>query len=191
MPGISRLQPVTRIRGELTPHPSVAESINLFLDQPVDPDTIKLYTSAQAVVDRAEYYGHHFDRQLSAIDRTVLERRLAQRVFSLTEPLGWIETPHGAGRLTFRVRKDDDTYQLATFRRALETIRGLDNSPSGDFLYAEFSRGALAEDIHRRREQVKMAGSLLRTELRHPTAVRRMTATGLHVVTKDLMHSSR
>ena len=188
MPDIPRLHPVTRIRGELTPRASVAKSINRFLAHPVDPEQMKLYTTAQAVVDRGEYYAHRYDGQLSEIERIFADRKLAQHVFTLTGPLRWAETSQGSGRLSFHVQHTNADNPLATFRRTLNTIRGIEDVIDEDMVYAEFSKGALAKDVKQRRTQVNEAGQLLAAELRHPSATIRMTATGLHVVTKDMMH---
>jgi hypothetical protein len=182
-----RIQPVTRIRGELRPSASLETSVNRFLETPFAPGTMKLFTSAQAVVDQGEYRRHRYDLDMRDIEREMLSRSLAQRAFVLAAPLKLQEGKNGDGRLFFNVQQKDKPV-LRRIGENLRAIEGLEESPEDDLLYVEFARGALARDRGKRREQIQQGGALIASELRHPTANFRMTATGLHIVTKDILY---
>jgi hypothetical protein len=182
-----RIQPVTRIRGELRPSASLETSVNRFLETPFAPGTMKLFTSAQAVVDQGEYRRHRYDLDMRDIEREMRSRSLAQRAFVLAAPLKLQEGKNGDGRLFFNVQQKDKPV-LRRIGENLRAIEGLEESPEDDLLYVEFARGALARDRGKRREQIQQGGALIASELRHPTANFRMTATGLHIVTKDILY---
>lgn len=149
-----------------------------------------MYTTAQTVVDQEVYHRHQYDTIIPKIEpnsRNVRLRALAQRAFVLAPPLKLLETPDGAGRLFFNVRQEDEE-DLHRAGEMLRAIRGLEATPSEDLLYVEFARGALAKDMGRRREQVQAAYQTISAELRHPTAKSRMTVSGLHIVTRDMMY---
>jgi hypothetical protein len=182
-----RIQPVTRIRGELRSSASLETSVNRFLETPFAPGTMKLFTSAQAVVDQGEYRRHRYDLDMRDIEREMRSRSLAQRAFVLAAPLKLQEGKNGDGRLFFNVQQKDKPV-LRRIGENLRAIEGLEESPEDDLLYVEFARGALARDRGKRREQIQQGGALIASELRHPTANFRMTATGLHIVTKDILY---
>lgn len=187
MTDVSRLHRVTRIRGELVPRPKVTEAVATFLDNPDQTEKIKMYTTAQVVVNQDMYHGHAYDRQLHEVDRQLAAQRMASQVFRLGPPLHLVQLPKGAGRLFFSVRPAD-AEPLRNFREQLETIHGLEDVPTDDRLYIEFARGALASDMQRRRAQFTEGAHLLASSLHHPTSAARMTATGLHVVFKDMSY---
>jgi hypothetical protein len=70
----------------------------------------------------------------------------------------------------------------------LRAVRGLEEPDEEDLLYVEFARGALARDQKKRHGQIREGHELIAAELRHPTAKSRMTASGLHVVTRDMLY---
>jgi hypothetical protein len=191
MSEMPRLHPVTRIRGELSPTPAVKRAVNRFLEHPMDEDAIRLYTTAQTVVDQGAYRRHQYDTIVPKIEpnsRNVRMRALAQRVFALAGPLKILERPDGGGRLFFNVRADDQE-DLHRAGEMLRAIRGLETPDPEDLLYVEFARGALAKDLGKRREQIHSGYASIAAELRHPTAKARMTASGLHVVTRDMSYA--
>ncbi|HTJ73311.1 MAG TPA: hypothetical protein VL481_01840 [Verrucomicrobiae bacterium] len=190
MSGNPRIQPVTRIRGELRPSASLEKSVNRLLETPFAPGAMKLFTTAQAIVDQAEYRRHRYDMDMRDIEHEMRSRSLAQRAFVLAGPLRLLEGKNGNGRLFFNVQTKDRPviHRVGENLRAMES---LEESPDDDLLYVEFARGALARDRNKRREQLRQGGALLASELRHPTAGFRMTATGLHIVTKDMLYPVR
>jgi hypothetical protein len=164
--------------------------VNRFLENPMDESQMRLYTSAQTVVDQEAYRQHQYDTVIPKIEtnsRSVRMRMLAQRAFVLAGPLKLLEGPNGSGRLFFNVHSDDKD-ELHRAGEMLRAIRGLEVPDPEDLLYMEFARGALAKDLGERRAQVRDSYQLIAAELRHPTAKSRMTATGLHVVTRDMMY---
>lgn len=185
-----RIQPVTRIRGELRPSASLEKSVNRFLETPFAPGAMKLFTSAQAIVDQGEYRRHRYDMDMRDIEREMRSRSLAQRAFVLAGPLKLLEGKNGDGRLFFNVQPKDRP-ALRRVGDNLRAIDGLEESTNEDLLYVEFARGALAQDRGRRREQIQQGGALIASELRHSTANFRMTASGLHVITRDMLYPVR
>jgi hypothetical protein len=190
MSSTPRIQPVTRIRGELRPSAPVEAGVNRFLETPFAPGSMRLYTSAQAVVDQGDYHRHRYDLDMRGIDRELRARSLAQRAFVLAGSMKILEGANGSGRLFFNVQPKDKA-ALHDIGDKIRGIEGLEEPDSDDLLYVEFARGALARDRGRRREQLQEAHGLIASELRHPSATFRMTATGLHVVTKDMMYPVR
>lgn len=190
MSEVLRLHPVTRIRAELEPWPSVQRSVNRFLDQPMDLSAIRMFTTAQTVVDQRLFHENYYAKRLSEIDAELRARNLASRVFKLEAPLKIQESRDGGGRLFFNVGKDDRAV-LRHIKYQLGSMEGIEEPGEEDLLYVEFARHALAGDVTRRREQILKARSLIGAELRHPTASHRMTARGLHVVTKDMLYPVR
>jgi hypothetical protein len=187
MSEVSRLQRVTRIRAELEPGPSVQRAANRFLDHPMEPSSILMFTTAQAVVDQQLFHRNHFANVLGEIDVDLRARAFASRIFRLTAPLKMQEFRDGAGRLFFNVDQGDRAV-LRYVRHQFEGIEGLEEPHGEDLLYIEFARHALADDARRRREQIIEARDKINSELGHPTARHRMTAKGLHVVTKDMLY---
>lgn len=186
-----RLHPVTRIRGELYPAAPVERAVNRFLENPIEPGTMRLYTTAQTVVDQNAYRQHRYDTIIPKIeknDRNMHIRSLAQRAFVLAGPLKILEGPNGSGRLFFNVQSDDKD-ELHRAGEMLRAIRGLEMPDPEDLLYVEFARGALATDRERRRGQIYEGHERISAELRHATAKSRMTASGLHIVTRDMVYS--
>ena len=180
-----RIRPVTRIRGELRPTPAVEASVNRFLDNPAPPGTMKLFTTAQTVVDQGEYHRHQYDLDIRRIERELRARSLAQRAFILASPLKLLEAPNGSGRLFFNVQPKDKPV-LQQLGDSIRAIEGLEEPVEEDLLYVEFAAGALARDRTKRREQLLEGRDKIGAELRHPSANFRMTASGLHVVTRDM-----
>lgn len=186
MSEVARLHPVTRIRGELKPSPAVERAVNRFLEKPVEPGAMKLFTAAQVVVEQGDHRRRHA-LELARIEREFQARSIAQRAFVLAAPMSLQEGPGGSGRLFFNVQpKDRPTLKYAG--RRIEVIEGLEEPSEEDLLYVEFARGALARDRQKRREQLLEGRDLMTAELRHSTATFRMTASGLHVVTRDMMY---
>lgn len=186
MSEVTRLYPVTRIRGELQPSAPVQRAVNRFLENPVEPGAMKLYTAAQVIVEQGDNRRRHA-LELARIEREFRARAIAQQVFVLSSPLSMQERSDGSGRLFFNVQEKGRP-SLSYVRRRLGVIEGLEEPGEDDLLYVEFARGALASDRGRRREQVMEGRDKIAAELRHPTAKFRMTATGLHVVTRDMMY---
>lgn len=151
---------------------------------------MKLFTSAQAIVDQGEYRRHRYDMDMRDIEREMRSRSLAQRAFVLAGPLKLLEGKNGDGRLFFNVQPKDRP-ALRRVGDNLRAIDGLEESTNEDLLYVEFARGALAQDRGRRREQIQQGGALIASELRHSTANFRMTASGLHVITRDMLYPVR
>jgi len=187
MSSTPRIQPVTRIRGELRPSASVEAAVNRFLETPFAPGSMKLFTTAQAVVDQGDYHRHRYDIEVRGIEQELRTRSLAQKAFALASPMKILDAPNGSGRLFFSVQSKDRS-ALHGVGEKIRAIEGLEEPDTDDLLYVEFARGALARDRGRRREQLQEAHALVASELRHPSATFRMTATGLHVVTKDMMY---
>jgi hypothetical protein len=151
---------------------------------------MRLYTTAQAVVDQEAYRHHHYDKVIPKIeknDRDVHIRALAQRAFVLASPLKILERSNGSGLLFFNVRPDDQE-ELQEAGDMLRAIKGMEKPDEEDLLYVEFARGSLARDQQRRREQIREGYEQVSAELRHPTAKFRMTASGLRIVTRDMLY---
>lgn len=184
-----RIQPITRIRAELQPASPVTRAVNRFLEKPLDERTARLYTTAQAVVGQGEHRTRHAS-ELSRMERALRARSLAQRAFVLAPPLGLQERPDGSGRLYFGVASKNQR-DLKYVGDSIRSIEGLEESDNSDLLYMEFAKGALARNKDKRRDQVAHAQELLGAELRHPSAKFRMTASGLHIVTRDMMYPVR
>jgi hypothetical protein len=187
---VSRLHRVTRVRAELEPDPSVQRAANRFLDHPMELSSIRMFTTAQVVVDQQLFHHDHFANVLGEIDADLRARTFASRIFRLAAPLKLQEFRDGAGRLFFNVDQGDRAV-LRYVRHQLEGIEGLEASRGEDLLYIEFARHALADDARRRREQIIEARDRISSELGHPTARHRMTAKGLHIVTKDMLYPVR
>ncbi len=182
-----RLQPVTRVRGELQPSPAVVRAVNRFLEKPMDERSARMYTTAQTVVTQGEHRTRHA-LELADIEREMRKRSLAQRAFVLAQPLGLQEHQDGSGRLFFNVASKN-TRDLRWVGEQLNAIEGLEEPDENDLLYVEIAKGGLAHERRRRREQVMEGRDLIGAELRHPSAQYRMTAIGLHIVTRDMMYS--
>jgi hypothetical protein len=168
----------------------VEKAVNRFLDTPMEPGIMRMYTTAQSVVDQEAYRQHRYDTAIPKIDKNDPRpdvRSLAQRAFKLAGPLKILEGPNGSGRLFFNVRPEDKD-ELHRAGEMLRALRGLEVPDPEDSLYVEFARGALAKDLGKRREQVYDGYQRIASVLRHPTAKAHMTATGLHVVTRDMMY---
>jgi hypothetical protein len=160
--------------------------VNRFLDEPVETGTMRLYTTAQAIVERGEDKTRHVT-EIRRIEHEFAKRSMAQRAFHLAPPLLLQEAPNGSGRLFFNVQPEE-TPLLRYTRLRLGVIEGLEEPTDEDLLYVEFARGALAKDLAERRDQIKYGRDRIMSELRHGTAPYRMTATGLHVVTRDMIY---
>jgi hypothetical protein len=160
----------------------------------MDEAAIRMYTTAQTVVDQAAYRGHAYDTLVPRIDvnhRNVRMRMLAQRAFVLAGPLKLLQGSDGSGRLFFNVRPGEDQEELHRAGEMIRAIRGLEAPEPEDTLYVEFARGAMARDLRRRNEQIRTGYESIAAELRHPTAKARMTASGLHIVTRDMSYPLR
>lgn len=181
-----RLQPVTRIRGELQPTIGVVNAVNRFLERPVDPRSLRLYTTAQTIVPQGEDRSR-YARELADIQRKLAERKIAQRVLALAAPLRFQGNKDGSGRLFFDVASRHKR-DLAFFGEQLRRIESLEEDDGTNLLYAEFARDSLARSEERRREDVRSGATLLHSRLRHPSASHSMTASGLHIVTRDMRY---
>lgn len=181
-----RIQPVTRIRGELQPAPAVVRAVNRFLDQPFDERKAKMYTTAQVVVEQGEDRRRHAI-ELSKIERAAGARSLAKRAFVLARLVHVGEGTDGSGRLFFSVDSKDKR-QLEWFGDQLETIEGLETPDPNDLLYMEIARGGLASNRRKRQDQIKEGRERIAEDLAAPSAQYQMTASGLHVVTKDMLY---
>lgn len=182
-----RIQPVTRIRGELQPAPAVVRAVNRFLDRPMDEKTAKMYTTAQTVVSQGEHRTRHA-LELAKMERELTARSMAQRAFVLARPLRLQEFADGSGRLFFNVDAKNRR-QLAWFGERMRSVEGLEAPDENDMLYMEIARGGLAKSRQRRREQVIEGRDALMEELADSSAQYRMTASGLHVVTRDMLYA--
>lgn len=187
MTDVPRLHRVTRIRGELAPRPGAIKAVNAFFDDPSKVESGKIFTTAQVVVDQDRYHRGEYTRQLSNVERQMAARRMAQRIFRLGQPLRLHENPGGSGRLFFGVHPDDNE-SLRDFRELLCGIKGIEIASFDDLLYVEFARGALAQNVGRRREQIREGRDMFVSSLRHPTAGARMTAVDLHPVIRDMAY---
>lgn len=181
-----RLHPVTRIRGELRPSAPLERAVNRFLEKPVDPGAMRLYTSSQVIVEQGDHRRRHA-LELARIEREFQARSIAQRALVLASPLSLQEGPGGSGRLFFNVQAKDRPV-LNYVSRRLGVVEGLEEPSEEALLYVEFAKGALAQDRRRRHEQVLGAHEQISAELQTTSAQYRMTATGLHVVTRDMMY---
>jgi hypothetical protein len=181
-----RIQPVTRIRGELQPAPAVVRAVNRFLEQPLDERRAKVYTTAQVVVDQGEDRRRHA-HELSKIEREMGARSLAKRAFVLARLMHVGERPDGSGRLFFSV-DSKDRRPLEWFGDRLEAIEGLEEPDQNDLLYVEIARGGLAGSRRKRREKIKEGREKMAEDLEASSARYKMTASGLHVVTKDMLY---
>jgi hypothetical protein len=146
-----------------------------------------MYTTAQTVVPQGEHRTHHA-LELADIEREMRKRSLAQRAFVLAQPLRLQEHQDGSGRLFFNVAPKNKR-DLQWVGEQLNVIEGLEEPDENDLLYVEIAKGGLARERGRRRDQVMEGRDLIGAELRHPSAQYRMTATGLHIVTRDMMYS--
>lgn len=181
-----RLHPVTRIRGELRPSVPLERAVNRFLEKPIEPGAMKLYTSSQVVVEQGDHRRRHA-LELARIEREFQARSIAQRALVLASPLSLQEGPGGSGRLFFNVQAKDRPI-LKYVGRRLGVIEGLEEPNEEPLLYVEFAKGALVQDRRRRREQMIGAREQISADLQASSAQYRMTATGLHVVTRDMMY---
>lgn len=190
MTEVPRLHRVTRIRGELAPRPGAIKVVNAFFDDPSKVESGKIFTTAQVIVDQGKYHQGEYTRQLSDIEHQMAARRMAQHIFRLGQPLRLHENPGGSGRLFFGVHPDDKE-PLQDFRELLGKIKGIEIASLDDLLYVEFARGALAQDVGRRRAQIREGRDRFASSLRHPTAGARMTAVDLHPVIRDMAYYAR
>jgi hypothetical protein len=169
---------------------SVERAVNRFLENPIEPGAMRMFTSAQTLVDQDDYHRHRYDtaiRTMEQEDRDTGARSLARRAFTLASPLKILEAPNGSGRLFFSVHPRDEP-SLDQFKDRLSSIESLEEPDEENLLYVEFARGALAKDRVTRREQILWGRDAIASQLRHPTARYHMTATGLRIVTRDMMY---
>lgn len=181
-----RLQPVTRIRGELQPAPAVVRAVNRFLENPMDERAVRMFTATQVIMPLGEARRSRA-AEIATIERAQRKRSLAQRAFTLAHMFDPQDRPDGSGRLFFSVSPKDQP-AIGEFGEELRTIEGLEAPVESNLLYVEIARGGLSRDVARRRDMLTEGQGLLRSELRHPSAPYRMTATGLHIVTKDMVY---
>jgi len=177
------LQPVTRIRAEFEPAPQVKTAVNRFLEVPMKPGGVRMYTTAQAIVDQREFHDDQYHEVLRYIEQTT--RSLAQHAFALAAPLKIQEFANGGGRLLFSVQNQPTLDDLS---EKIHMIRSLEETSPENMLYVELARGSLAKDRGRRQDQLRTANGLIRAELNHPTARYRMTANQMRIVTRDMMY---
>lgn len=184
---IIRLQPVTRVRGEMMPSPALQRAIDAFTDE---PGNVGVYTSAQMYIPRGEHRTRHAG-EFSRIEREFAARQLGQQVLGVARLVRLTHNEDGSGRLVFGL---DRKSQVMTryFARRIGVVEGREGLEyDDDTIYAQLAAGALAQNLRDRDDQVREAAGLLASQLRHPTARRQMTVAGLHIVTHDTLRAVR
>lgn len=182
-----RIQPITRIRGELQPASAVIDAVNRFLERPMGEKIAKMYTTAQVIVPQGEHRTRHA-LELAKMERELTARSLAQRAFVLARPLRLQEFSDGSGRLFFNVDGKNQRH-LEWFGDRLGKVESLELPDESDMVYMEIARGGLARNSQRRREQIIAGREAMMADLDASSAQYRMTASGLHVVTKDMLYA--
>jgi hypothetical protein len=182
--------PATRIRGELRPTSQVETAVNAFLERPVRPGTMRLYTEAQAFIEQGSQR-RRYAEALSKTEREFGARRVAQRIFKLDALKRLSHNEDGSGRLFFTL-EDEDRSEMEYIAERMTALEGAYERYKGyGLVYAEFARGSLAADLDRRREMATEAAAELGGQLHHPSTRPRMTASGLHVVMHDMTYVSQ
>lgn len=190
------LQPVTRIRGQLELTADAKDAISRFLQKPIDPDKMPshMYTSAQAIVGRKEFYSHQYDEEIRDAEKTCQE--LADKAFRLSTPLKIREFPNGTGQLLFSVQNHVGGVRS---REYLDTISDkINNIPSleetakqENMLYVELVKGALNPDKIKRISQIRLAHGLIKAELNDPVMAPNMRVRRPGIVTMDTRYPVR
>jgi hypothetical protein len=182
--------PATRIRGELRPTSQVETAVNAFLERPVRPGTMRLYTEAQVFIEQGGQR-RRYAEALSKTEREFGARRVAQRIFKLDALKRLSHNEDGSGRLFFTL-EDEDRSEMEYIAERMTALEGAYERYKGyGLVYAEFARGSLAADLDRRRELATEAATELGGQLHHPSTRPRMTASGLHVVMHDMTYVSQ
>jgi hypothetical protein len=174
------LHAVTRIRGEFLPTEQVKIAINRFLEVPVDPDTIKLYTTAQVVVDTLDFRTRQY-KYKEAINQ--VEGKLSKKVLSLTGATELRDMENGGGFLLLPVSEQPFLNDISNGIHKIDKLER-DNFPN--MLVFEIARGALAADSKRRQERCEVASQQMQDDARDPQRKFSMKAVGSHVVTRDI-----
>jgi hypothetical protein len=184
MSEIKRHYPVTRIRGELHMTPQVNEAVSRFLKEPLDPEALSMFTTAQALLDQRDFHGNQYELAVRRVMRTF--QKLGNRALVLAPPLALQSRKDGSGRLLFSVREDDEEYlrQVTASILLLPTLERKREERA--MLAVEFPSESLAADLSERYGQMSEADKKISAELRHPTALHRMAVTGLRLVARDV-----
>lgn len=184
MSEITDIVHVTRARGELTPTRQVGEAVNRFLEKPMNPETMKLYTAVQALYERESLRDSDQAARLRHVDATF--HRMARYAFTLAKPMLLQARRDGAGQLFFSVRETDLLQEITDDISSLQT---LERDPTRkNMLYVEIARGGLATDLRNRYAQMNDADAKIDAELRHPSVSYRMVARNPRLVTRDIAY---
>jgi hypothetical protein len=151
---------------------------------------MRLYTEAQAFIEQGSQRGR-YAAEFANMERSFAARRLAQRVFKLDALTRLSHNEDGSGRLFFALDEEDHPDMEYFAERITSTPRAYEQYAGYGLVYAEFARGSLAADLHRRRQMAAEAAEQLGSQLHRPNTRPLMTASGLHVVMHDMTYVSQ
>jgi hypothetical protein len=180
MKSVSEIVPVTVVQEVFTPSDEVKTLVGRLMEGEPDLSGLLLRTSARRVINRPAGQPHprfRFAKEFRQADQSLDTH--GRRVLMLGNQAVLAQHSSGRSRLILPPRNQEQLDELVS---AMDVLPSREEDPADNFLYVQFARDCLIQDLDRRAEELER----LDARLRHPGMRPFMSVSRPRIVMQDV-----